>query len=365
MSRSPSSSCRNCSTESESPFQYCPNCGQKNTDGRITFTELWSEFQDAVFNVNSKTWRTLKYLFVPGKLTLEYFSGKHRRYVHPLRLLLVTSVLVVIAMSLQDFQATTNHTYDVRERMLLNYERQRIYGILESITDSTKATLPAQQTVIVADTILAAFTDSMQALLYSSDNESANKFGDKYGDTINLSHYIGKEGGEPQRIAKRDFLYMDQEELTAAYMKDAGILERIIFKQKVKFINDESQLFAVMLGNTTWAVLLMMPCLALVLYLLYVRHRYYYIEHLIFAFHLQSFSFLVLTAMIAGLYFFPWWLLFILLLVIWVYTFFSMWRVYGQSVGKTLLKWLILIVSYCGLFFVILLGTILISFLLL
>ena len=105
MNTSSSKICQNCNTENESPFQYCPSCGQKNTDGKITFSELWSEFKDAVFNIDSRSWRTFKNLFIPGKLTLEYFSGKHRGYVHPLRLLIVTSVLLIIAMSFQDLQS--------------------------------------------------------------------------------------------------------------------------------------------------------------------------------------------------------------------------------------------------------------------
>ena len=105
MNISSSKTCQNCTIENEVPFQYCPNCGQKNTDGRITFSGLWSEFKDAVFNIDSRTWRTLKSIFIPGKLTLEYFSGKHQQYIHPLRLLIVTSIIMIIAMSFQDFQS--------------------------------------------------------------------------------------------------------------------------------------------------------------------------------------------------------------------------------------------------------------------
>ena len=364
MSTSSSKVCQNCTIENESPFQYCPNCGQKNTDGKITFSELWSEFQDAVFNIESRTWRTFKNLFIPGKLTLEYFAGKHRRYVHPLRLLIVTSVLAIIAMSFQDFQSATNHSYNIKERIQKNYERQRVYRILKKITDNTNAIYPEQQTEIITDTILATLNDSMRVLLFESSNEAANKYGDRYGDTINLNHYVGPGGEKAENISKHDFLYLEEEELVAIYKKKATILERLIFKQRVKLMKDESQLFAAIVGHTTWAILLMMPCLALVLYFLYFRHRYFYIEHLIFAFHLQSFSFLVLTILIAGMYIFPWWLFLALLAIIWMYLFISMWKVYRQSIGKMVLKFLLLSISYVGLFILILFGTLFISFLL-
>lgn len=350
--------CRNCDFENKSSFQFCPNCGQKNTDGKITFSELWSEFQDAVFNIESRTWRTFKSLFIPGKLTLEYFAGRHRKYVHPLRLLLVTSLLVIVAMSFQDFQSSTNHPYNIKDRIKENYERQKLKVILENIVDSTNNIFTSQETEIITDTIMSVFDDSLRRLLptYGDNN---------YGDYINLNRYIslGNEGQEI--ISKHDFLEMDEEELTQKYKKDANWFDVLIFKQKVKYIEDESQLSAAGIGHTTWAILLMMPFLALVLYALYFRHSYYYIEHLIFAFHLHSFSFLVVTVMIFGINVFPFWIFLVLLGVIMTYVFISIWRVYKQSIWKTSLKFFILNIVYAVLFILFLLGTFVTTFLLL
>ncbi|PCJ92870.1 MAG: hypothetical protein COA50_15185 [Flavobacteriaceae bacterium] len=359
MSTTSSNICQNCNTKNELPFKYCPNCGQKNTDGKITFSELWSEFQDSVLNIESRTWRTLKNLFIPGKLTLEYFSGKHRRYLHPLRLLIVTSVLVIIAMSFQDFQSATNHNYNVKERILKNYERQRLYQIIGNIADSTNTIFPEQQTEIITDTILTMFKDSLLSLL------SKHKYGDRYRDSIDLNRYAGFGSEHTEKISKYDFLNKNEDELAAIYKKDAGSLERLVFKQKAKYIKDEAQLTAAIIEHTTWAALLMMPCLALVLYLLNIRHDYYYIEHLIFTFHLHAFSFLVLAILITGLNIFPWWTFLMFMVIIWIYVFVSMWKVYRQSVGKTLFKFLILSISYGGLFILFLFGTIIFTFFLL
>ncbi len=365
MSKLPPQVCQNCNTEHESAFGFCTNCGQKNTDGKISFSELWSEFLDAVFNIESRTWLTFKNLFVPGKLTLEYFVGKHRKYLHPLRLLIVTSVLFIIALNFQNFQSVTNHSYNIKERILKNYERQRIYRILENITDSTNAIFPEQHTKIVTDTILATFNDSMRVLLFESSNEAANRYGDRYNDTINLSHYIGTSGEKPEVISKHDFLNLSEDELIAIYKKEASILERLVFKQKVKLIKDESKLFAKLMGNITWAVLLLMPCLALVLYFLYFRHAYYYIEHLIYTFHCHAFFFILMTIAIVGLNVFPWWVFLFFFLGTEIYLMTSLKRVYRQPWGKTVLKLFILNISYLGLFFAFLFGTLIVSFFLL
>lgn len=365
MSKSSSKICQNCSNESESNFQFCPNCGQKSADGKITFSELWSEFQDAVFNIESRTWRTLKSLFIPGRLTLEYFSGKHRRYVHPLRLLLVTSVLFIIAMSFQNFKSATNHSYNVKERILKNHERQRLYEILENITDNMRTIFSEPRAEVIADSILITFEDSLQNLLFEGSNKYASRYGDRYSDSFDLNHYVSFNAENVDLISKDDFLNKDEDEIVEIYRKDGSAIDRLLLKQKVKFVKDESKLFATLLGHTTWAFLLMMPCLALVLYFLYIRHHYFYVEHLIFTFHVQSFSFLVLTILIGGMNIFPWWLILLFLLTIGIYLYVSIWKVYKQGIGKTLLKFLLLGISYCGVFFLILFGTVFISFLLL
>lgn len=353
--------CQNCNFKSETAFKFCSNCGQKNTDGKITFRELWSEFQDAVLNIESRTWRTFKNLFVPGQLTLEYFSGKHRRYVHPLRVLLVTSVLLIIAMSFQDFQSATNHTYNIKERILKNYERHNLNKVLGNIVENTNAIFPEQQTEIITDTILNAFNDTLTHLL----SQYPNRRGDGYNDSIDLNWYLSFGFEKNEIVSKYDFLHLDENELSAYYKKDAGRLERLIFKQKAKHIKDESQLTAAIIGHATWTILFMMPCLALVLYFLYIRHGYYYVEHLIFTFHLHALLFFILTILILGLNIFHWWLFLLCLAIILIYVFISMKRVYRQGIGKTLLKFLLLTVSYGGLFFMFLIGTVISNFFLL
>lgn len=351
--------CLNCNTQNDVPFKYCFNCGQKHTDGKITFAELWTEFKDAAFNIDSRTWRTFKHLFIPGKLTLEYFAGKHRQYVHPLRLLLVSSVLLIMAMSFQNFDSTTNHRYNVREWILQNYERQQMYRILGNIADTTNAIFSDQQTALITDTIMSSFKDSLLSF------HAGYKYRDRYGNYVDINKYasFGSEGEE--LIVKGDFIKMTEEELVAKYKKDAGYLEQLTFRQKIKVIKDESRIFAGMVGRITWAALLMMPCLALVLYLLNIRNGYYYIEHLIFTFHIHAFAFIVIALFILGINIIPWWIFSVFLAIIGIYVFASMLKVYRQSLVKTMIKFFVLSILYTGLLALFFFGTILFTLMLL
>ena len=83
--------CKNCNSKLKG--QYCSNCGQK--DGELLSVKaIVREFTDNVFSFDSRFFITLKYLVTkPGFLTTEYWAGKCTKYLSPLRLYLVLSVL--------------------------------------------------------------------------------------------------------------------------------------------------------------------------------------------------------------------------------------------------------------------------------
>ncbi len=62
---------------------------------------MFSEFINNAFNIESKLFRTLRAMFVPGKLTEEYFKGRHIRYYHPLRLFLFTGIALFAVLTLK------------------------------------------------------------------------------------------------------------------------------------------------------------------------------------------------------------------------------------------------------------------------
>ncbi len=83
--------CRNCGASAGG--KYCPECGQDTAPHPPTAREFLHEFAAHYVAVEGSLWITLRKLVVPGALTLEYFAGRKRRYVHPLRLYLTASVV--------------------------------------------------------------------------------------------------------------------------------------------------------------------------------------------------------------------------------------------------------------------------------
>ncbi|UTW56535.1 DUF3667 domain-containing protein [Kordiimonas sp. SCSIO 12610] len=78
-------SCMNCGEVLTGPF--CFACGQKEGDIRRPIWSLLGELLDNVVAPDSKLFKTLLLLlFMPGKLTHDYNSGKRARFIPPLRL---------------------------------------------------------------------------------------------------------------------------------------------------------------------------------------------------------------------------------------------------------------------------------------
>jgi len=83
--------CRNCGAAADG--KYCPECGQETALHPPSALEFLHEFIGHYVALEGALWRTLKTLARPGRLTLEYFAGRRRTYVLPLRLYLTASIV--------------------------------------------------------------------------------------------------------------------------------------------------------------------------------------------------------------------------------------------------------------------------------
>jgi Protein of unknown function (DUF3667) len=100
------SSCRNCGADA--PDRYCPRCGQETTQHLPSAREFVHEFILHYFAAEGRLWRTLKVLVLqPGRLTVEYISGRKLAYVLPLRLYLTVSVVFFLLLQLTAAPAAT------------------------------------------------------------------------------------------------------------------------------------------------------------------------------------------------------------------------------------------------------------------
>src|SRR5206468_11963799 len=90
--------CENCGALLSGP--YCSQCGQAAIDYRRSFGHVLVDVLNEFLNWDSKFFATIALLILkPWRLTNEFLAGKRVRYVHPLRLYLLASILFFFAVN--------------------------------------------------------------------------------------------------------------------------------------------------------------------------------------------------------------------------------------------------------------------------
>jgi Protein of unknown function (DUF3667) len=92
--------CLNCEKSLDPTDDFCGRCGQKRITGRISFRQLIYQFVEDTFNWDARLFRSLRGLFKPGFLTVEYFKGRHIPYWQPLRLFLFMAAVQMITVNI-------------------------------------------------------------------------------------------------------------------------------------------------------------------------------------------------------------------------------------------------------------------------
>jgi Protein of unknown function (DUF3667) len=91
--------CDNCGASV--PGRYCGNCGQRLEPPVHSLGHFLTVAMEDVTHADSRLWRTLAaLLFKPGYLTHEFLAGRRARYLPPVRLYLVLSVVFFLCASL-------------------------------------------------------------------------------------------------------------------------------------------------------------------------------------------------------------------------------------------------------------------------
>ncbi len=326
--------CPNCSNSFDPQMEFCPNCGQKNTDGRVTLRELLDDLFEAIFNIDSKVFRTLGGLIRPGKLTIDFFQGRQKRYVNPLRLFFV-STLILFGM-ISYYASGRINSFVEREISDIGDSVKRD-GYRDIFLDELDSTIATVDTMFNGDTLASTVLDSLGVKMKTQKRDTFE---------VNVLRMKNITTFEPVtfQVISQDLVKYKLEELPAIYGANHWF-ESLIFRQQIKLITSPRSFTVFLFGSFTWMVLIMMPAVALILKFLYIRRKTYYIEHLVFLFHYHSFAFLVLAI---GLFLSQYWQPLINFLVFGVYIYFlwAMKAFYKQGWFKTFIKYCILNFSY-------------------
>ncbi len=352
-----SDNCYNCGATLAEGAKFCHECGQKRTTGKITVGRILGDFLENYFNIDAKLPRSIiPLLFQPGKLTKEYFQGKHKSYILPVQLFIVTVALFFAVLIYQNKDYATGLNYqgfhnDMIERIGRDSARYKVDSLLSKV----KIQIDDSRSERVIDSIFNDFLIVDSTLNFDTIRLNINPTSIQTVD----EGYIGDVN-----IATKDIALLEADSIITKY-KVTRFWDKLLLRQAIKTMKNEKSFFNDLMEKSSWMSIFLMPIFALMLYLLYIRQKRYYVEHLIFAFHFHALLFLVLTATLWMNAYENNTVANILQCYSIIYLYLAIKNYYNQSYLKTTLKFFLLLISYIVIIAISFLITIMISLLLL
>ncbi|MFN7117526.1 MAG: DUF3667 domain-containing protein [Saprospiraceae bacterium] len=329
--------CRNCGEPLSSDASYCPKCSQKYTDGKVPIWQLFRDLIESFLNLDSKIFRTLGTLFIPGKLTIEYFKGKHVTYIPPVRIFLIMAIFHFAMLSFMGGDAFDLNLFGNAEQVRKDAYQAVFMDQLDTVKIKVQNQFPNNARVAEAlDSLTVQFKD------HRRDSLEFGYFDFKSDFTIDPREL---------QISQKDAFDLPFEVLTQKYGIQ-GYWEELQVSQALRLLKEGKSFASFLFGKLIWMVILMMPALALVLKLLYIRRQKYFVEHLVFSFHYHAFAFFIvgIAFLLEGKILDEGAPISIGFTAVLIYLFIAMRRVYQQHWFKTFIKYTILNFSYIIIF---------------
>lgn len=346
--------CHNCDSELVESYNFCPVCGQSNTDNNITFWILIKEFIDNYLGVDSKMAHSLiPFLLRPGSLTNRFQEGKIKHFIHPVRLYLVMSLFYFFTISYLLSGINISSLSDEGEALIsTDLEDLRFENSYANLGDSIKISL-------MADSLKAQFAGIERFdVFYDSVLSNYGKdFVDDYKVSFNSLLMPSKKRDDRPKFERYHMLARDTRISDDAFIDSLsngtgnfninfwGPESESHIKSQVRkiFKNDEG-FKGFMLGNLPLMMFILIPLFAGVLKLIYIRRTHLYIKHIVHALHVHSFAYLVygIGLLIMFKLFdneaWRWIICGVLFVGVSTYVYVSFLRVYKQHWFKTLIK---------------------------
>lgn len=271
--------------------EYCTHCGQRERGREIRIADLAEDALEGLVHPDSRQWRTLiGLLFRPGYVTAEYLSGHRARFLPPVRLYLVISFILFLALSILP---TSNLV------------------VMTDPDDPDALTILEEQGLITDE-------QSRERLRQALEKEKAQESGE-----IHL--WDESDSEKPQWIAD---------------------LESRLQTNLEEIQKDSSAFSSLMLERMPQLLFLLLPMFALVLRLAYLFSPFHYLQHLIFSLHYHSFIFLLSLFLIPMNLVYPMNYTGPAMLTGVIYLPFAMRRVYASRWPATIFKLMFVLMGY-------------------
>ena len=265
--------CENCGAELSG--NYCAQCGQPAIDYRRSFRHVIVDVLDSFLNWDSKFFATIGLLIVkPSRLTNEFLAGKRVRYLNPLRLYLLASILFFFAVN---YGARGLHVdpsklgpkdraeieADLKKEDLPPEARAKLERLLR---EPSPPPAPAVPPASGAPSLPPASSPAVEASAPAAPPKET------FGPVTDRPFVIFDAGTKPSTPFEQ-WLEARAKDKMGEHGTKMGLFISTLF------------------SNLPYMMLCCIPLFAFVLKVLYIRRRIFYIDHLIYALHIHTFAY--------------------------------------------------------------------------
>ncbi|MDR5589569.1 DUF3667 domain-containing protein [Christiangramia sp. SM2212] len=331
--------CLNCHLPLEKSDHFCPNCGQKNSTKKLSFGDFFVEFFSGLFSYDSRFQRTLRVLlFKPGRISKDYIQGKRTRYANPFRFYLSASIVFFLIAGISDtFEGVNLQDQDE------NFQKELTKVQQDTLLQSELNEIPAfKENNIQIDSIIKNMPAKKEELeesyedvyLTKKELDTLNYF-EKHSRKLTIFYRYFRATGETDPEAVMTDLEYSQTKWNFWLYEKA---------RKFNLIYTNPKIFAdYFVSKLPFIIFFYLPVFALFIWLLYIRRPFNYMEHLVFAFHVQTVLFVLYIIGYSVDYVLDSSWGFTLANTVFVfYLYKAMRNFYGQGRVKTILKFILL-----------------------
>ena len=306
--------CENCGSELHG--HYCHECGQSVVNPIRHASHALEEVFESFWHLDGRVFRTLRDLVVPARLACNYIAGHRARYITPLRLFVILSVLTFfVGQMTVDFNNATVELDDrnsiASARTVAEVEARRdkaLEGIAKGRTDAegvplVKEALAAAEAEVRDDASkrIAELQSVAPRKPPSAEAASGNPHTDaraaadatpvaSEGDDDEIPTLtLGRNGPWD---AKTNPVTIGWLPAFANHWLNAKIGRAL--ENAPRLQHDTELRKRVLLGNVPTALFVLMPIFAVLLKLFYIGKRRLYLEHLVVALYSHAFLLLAL-----------------------------------------------------------------------
>ena len=354
--------CLNCGHILDVSDKYCPNCSQANSTKKLVLKDFFDEFFSSLINYDSKLLTTLYTMLVkPGSITKDYINGKRISYTNPFRFLLSLAFLYLLMIS---YGGAFSNLDDLNLDKKVEQTGPMSFSFNDSEANANDSTVVNEQldnvfngldSLKTKDPIMAKNLKGLDSL---EQNIKAWQIKEQKADSLleaNPRAYFQQMQSDPEHSLydKMEFFFiMLRKDSVGSYMeaKDKYGIEDS-WNTKMAFNASRSSLRAWRqpgswlndtMAKLPFVIFFFLPIFTIFIYVVYIRKKFTYTDHLIFSFHNQSLLFILLILSWVIDTFFNSATAWIAFVIFSIYLFQAMRKFYGQGIFKTIVKYFFL-----------------------